>query len=246
MASTLHENLNLLAESILPLDKWLAGTPSQRANVLAPWREPFTPRLSLRDLGLIDFIERRIDDSAGDDSLARKWEQVAQDPLAVFNRLPDRGPAWRAARNLSPAPDFGIIESGNVEVVLDNVQSGEHKIKRASSRREFYGHAFAAFAKVVAANPPADWDEFREKLLRHGDDPALGWPTDCPVTAGSFIRQFAKDLLYGLIGMIDQPPTLQSTAVLAELGEHRRRGNSYSTEDVGAAVSALQSRLPKH
>lgn len=243
MDGTLCENLILLAEAILPLGTWLAGTPSQRTNVLAPWREPFTPQLSVRELGLVDFIERRIDDSSEDDALALRWAQVEADPLAIFNSLPEKGPTWRAARGLTKEPTFGIVESDNVEVILDNVAAGQGNppAHRASSRREFYGHAFAAFAKVVAAQSPTNWEDFRDKLLKN--DASLGWPADCPVTAGRFVRQFAKDLLYGLLGMRDQPAKAQTTAVLAELGEHRRRGNSHSTENVQAAVAALQLRL---
>jgi hypothetical protein len=238
---TLRENLYRLAEAILPLGRWLAGTPSQRPDALAPWRDPFAPQLGVRDFGLVEFIERRIADSADDDASAQKWKQVESDPLGVFNGLPKKGPAWRAARKLKD-PIFGIVVSDNVEVTLDHVKSGQTFVLQASSRREFYGYAFPAFANVVAAHPPTDWEAFRESLAN--DDPILGWPAICPVSAGRFSAQFAKDLLYGLMGMFDQPAKPQTTAVLAELGQHRRKGNSYSVEDVRAAVAALQLALP--
>lgn len=234
MDEKLRENLNRLAEGILPLVKWLAGTPDQRPNVLAPWREPFTPQLNVRNTGLIDFIERRIADSSEEEAAARKWAEVEEDPVAVFNRLPGKGAAWRAARQLKEEAKFGLVKSGNVEVVLD-------RPPRASSRRELYGYAFPAFMTVVDAHPPSDWETFSNQLLK--DDPALGWPADCPVSAGQFIRQFAKDLLYGLMGMHDQPARPQTTAVLAELGQPRRKGNSYSEENTRAAVAALKLRL---
>jgi len=236
-----RENLYLLAEAILPLGRWLAGTPTQRPDALAPWRKPFTPQLSVRDVGLIEFIERQIAESSVDGALAQKWKQVEKEPLAVFNTLPGKGPAWRAARILGDAK-FGLVESDNVEVILDHVKSGTKRVSRASSRREFYGHAFPAFARVVAAHPPSDWEQFRDRLLNN--DTSLGWPATCPVTAGRFVAQFAKDLLYGLLGMHDQPERPQTTAVLAELGQRRRKGNAYSVEDVRAAVAALQLQLP--
>jgi len=243
MDTTLRDNLSLLGDAILPLETWLAGTPSQRTNVLAPWREPFTPHLTTYDLGLLDFIERQIADSSVDDALARKWAQVERHPLAVFESLPEKGPAWRAERGLAEKPTFGLVKSENVEVILDRVGSSTDKIPiwRASSRREFYGHAFAAFTEVVGTQPPSDWEQFRDRLLN--DDPTLNWPVGCPVSAGRFVRQFAKDLLYGLLGMHDQPASPQTTAVLAELGQHRRKGNAYSTENARAAVAALALRL---
>ena len=241
MDATLRENLNLLAEAILPLGRWLAGTPRQRPDALAAWRDPFAPQLSVRDVGLIEFVERQIDESSVDDALARKWKQVEKDPLAVFNTLPKKGPAWRTARQLKD-PIFGLVKSENVEVILDHVKSGQATVFRASSRREFYVHAFPVFAKVVAAHPPSDWEQFRDRLLNN--DASLDWPATCPVTAGRFVGQFAKDLLYGLLGMHDQPERPQATAALAELGQHRRKGNSYSVEDVRAAVAALQLQLP--
>jgi len=244
MDTTLRDNLSLLADAILPLETWLGGTPGQRTNVLAPWRGPFTPHLTTRDLGLLDFIERQIADSSVDDALARKWEQVERHPLAVFDSLPEKGPAWRAERPpLAEKPTFALVKSENVEVILDRVGFSADKtpIGRASSRREFYGHAFAAFTEVVSTQPPSDWEQFRDRLL--SDDPTLNWPVGCPVSAGRFVRQFAKDLLYGLLGMHDQPASLQATAVLAELGQHRRKGNSYSTENARAAVAALELRL---
>src|SRR6266404_4190222 len=191
MDDNLRENLNLLAEGILPLEKWLAGTPSERPNVLAPWREPFTPQLTARNMGLIDFIERRIANSSDEDTAARKWAEVEKEPLAVFNRLGGKGQAWRDARQLKDAR-FGLVKSQNVEVVLDQVKTSEGTVPRASSRREFYGYGFPAFTKTVETHPPSDWGTFSNQLLKN--DPALGWPDDCPVSSGQFVRQFAKDL----------------------------------------------------
>lgn len=240
MDDALRENLYLLAEVIVPLRRWLSGTPNQRPNVLAPWREPFTPQLSVRDAGVIEFLERRIDDSAADDGAAKRWQKIEQDPLKVAKQL-QKGSAWRKDRGLGDAT-FGLVKSANVEVVLDNVPSADGKVSRASSRREFYREqAFPAFTEVVNAHHWRDWEELRDRLLNN--DPNLGWPPGCLVTSRQFVCQFAKDVLYALMGMFDQLAKPETTALLAELGQHRRKGNSYSTEDAAAAVAALRLRL---
>lgn len=241
MDDDLRENLYLLAETIVPLRRWLAGTPGQRANVLAPWREHFVTQLSVRDVGVIEFLDRRIADSGADDAAARRWQAIERDPLKIANGL-KKGAKWRAQRKLGDA-QFGLVKSANVEVILDNVPSkdGKSKVARASSRREFYGLAFPAFMSAVNKHAWRDWEELRDRLLNN--DPDLGWPKNCLVTSAQFVHQFAKDVLYGLMGMFDQPAKPETTALLAELGQHRRKGNSYSVEDAAAAVAALRLRL---
>src|SRR5215470_12057852 len=116
MNEDLRENLYLLAEAIVPLRRWLAGTPSQRPDALAPWREPFTPQLSVRDVGVIEFIERRIADSDADADAAERWQEIEKNPLNVADGL-KKGAKWRKDRGLSEA-QFGLVKSGNVEVIL--------------------------------------------------------------------------------------------------------------------------------
>jgi hypothetical protein len=262
MDKKLQEILLLLADTILPLNTWLEKP--DRADIVTPWRDKklTTPTadgfslinfigklirenlatsrqdaksttLTAESLSLINFIEQLIAESTVDDDLAKRWDEVEKNPLAVFLTLPKRDSEWRKSRGLEEMADFGIVKSENVEITLDNPE-------KASSRREFYDHAFQLLLGVLPDSLPPDFQPFIVELLK---DKNPAWPDSSIVKSSHFIKQFTKDLFYALIGMKVQPPQLESLAVLIEAGEHRRVGNSYSIENVRAAVAVFDAKL---
>jgi hypothetical protein len=275
MDKRLQDTLMLLADAILPLDAWLQKI--DRANIVTPWRVAQSTTLTAEKLLLINFIEQLIDESDLDDNLAKRWDEVEKEPLAIFLKLSGRDHEWRKCRGLEEKAVFGIVESENIEVTLDNPE-------QASSRRTFYNHSFqlllgalpdpldlqaplgreqqmlSLMQKVRAMLPEslakqrisptynqesqepkrADLLPFVIDLL---EDKIPAWPDTSIVKSSHFIKQFTKDLFYALMGMKVQPPKLDSQAVLIEAGEYRRVGNSYSVENVRAAVAVFDAKL---
>jgi hypothetical protein len=233
MDKKLQEILLLLADTILPLNTWLQKP--DRANIVTPWRDEKSTTLTAERLSLIIFIEQLIAESTVDDELAKRWDEVEKNPLAIFSTLPGRNSEWRKSRDLEEIADFGIVKSENVEITLDNPE-------KASSRREFYGLSFQLLLKVLPDPLPSDLKPFAIDLLI---DKIPKWLPNESVKSSHFVQQFTKDLFYALMGMKVQPPQLESLAVLIEAGEHRRVGNSYSIEDVRAAVAVFDAKLKK-
>jgi hypothetical protein len=229
MDKKLQDTLVLLADVILPLDTWLQKT--DRVNIVTPWRVTRSTTLTTEKLLLINFIEQLIDDSDLDDHLAKHWDEVEKNPLAVFLTLSGHDDEWRKSRGLEEKAVFGIVESENVEVTLDHPE-------QASSRRTFYSHSFQLL--LGALPDPLDLQPFVIDLLI---DKIPAWPSTSIVKSSHFIRQFTKDLFYALMGMKVQPPKLDSQAVLIEAGEYRRVGNSYGVENVRAAVAVFDAKL---
>lgn len=267
MDKKLQENLLLLADTLLPLNKWLQKPG--RENLVTPWRDTKSTELTAKRLSLICFIEQLISDSDFDENLAKYWDKVEKNPLAVFSTLSGHDDEWRTSRDLDEKAVFGIVKSENVEVALDNPE-------QASSRREFYGHAFELFLGVLDGearfkNSPSqaattnsekltfiDWitgilffyqtskqlsSDLQPFVVELLEDKNPAWPNTSIVKSSHFIKQFTKDLFYALMGMRVQPPNINSLAVLIEAGEHRRVGNSYSVEDVRAAVAVFDAKL---
>jgi hypothetical protein len=232
MDKKLQETLVLLADTILPLNTWLQKP--DRANIVTPWRDAQSTTLTAEKLSLINFIEQLIDESDLDDDLAKRWDEVEKNPLAIFSTLPRHDDEWRKSRGLEEKAVFGIVESENVEVTLDNPK------EQASSRRTFYKHSFSLLLKALPDPLPSDILPFVIDLLI---DKISAWPNTSIVKSSHFIKQFTKDLFYALMGMKVQPPKLDSLAVLIEAGEYRRVGNSYSVENVRAAVTVFDAKL---
>jgi hypothetical protein len=230
----LQEILPLLADTILPLNTWLQQP--ERANIVTPWRETESTTITANSLSLISFIEQLISESGVDEDLAKRWDEVEKNPLAVFLVLPKHDNEWRRSRGLEEKAVFGIVESENIEVTLDNPE-------QASSRRIFYDYSFQLLLKALPDQLPLDLQAFVIDLLT---DKVPKWLPDKSVVKSShFIKQFTKDLFYALMGMKIQPPQLESLAVLVEAGESRRVGNSYSVENVRAAVAVFDAKLKK-
>jgi hypothetical protein len=232
MDKKLQETLLFLADTLLPLNTWLQQ--SGRENLATPWRETKSTELTAKRLSLIDFIEQLISDSDFDENLAKHWDEAEKNPLAVFLTLPGRDDRWRTTRCLDEKAVFGIVESENVEVTLDNPE-------QASSRRTFYKHSFQLLLGVLPDPLPSDLKPFVIDLLI--DEVPKWLPDKSVVKSSHFIKQFTKDLFYALMGMRIKPPDIDSLAVLIEAGEHRRVGNSYSVEDVRAAVAVFDAKL---
>lgn len=214
--------LGKLAEVVLPLASWVAQktyNPESRGEA-APWRhgEPLTAE----KLGAPEFLDALLRETASDAILAARWREISADPLKYFPGPEAQG--WRSLRGLQPQGKFGLAESSNAPF----------------NRGALYAAALPLLEQAVAAagNAPdyvALVDEF------YNDKPGH-WPA-ATVAASVFIKQFTCDLLYAVLGMRNSARAPWQTAVLSELGEHRRVGNEYSPGMVREARETLKKML---
>lgn len=234
---SLRAVLQNLAEAIVPLSEWLAKPdkfvpPEQNL----PWRAPGAT-LTTQDLKAIPFFENLLALDVGDEKIEARWRQLESAALK-FNPLPDAA-QWRADRKLEPTPAFGTAASDNVVIGLDVPQKG----KQTRSRASFYDACWPLLKNAAqAANPtmPAAWKSFSENLF---GDKVTDWAPSQSPKSSEFIKQFAKDILYALLGMKGDVAEPWIFAVLIELGEHRRVGNAYTVDDTQAAVNAFKAKL---
>lgn len=219
-----------LAAGLFPLAKWIAEpskyTPPQSD---LPWRQPGRS-LTPTDMGVIEFFEALLKETAGDAVLLARWAEIEANPLK-WTPLADVT-QWRAERGLQTSASFGITQSGNVPVDGDG---------KPLSRGDFYVTCWPLLVTAVNARKPADanaWEAFALELVT---DRCPQWPTPAAVKSSTFVTQFARDLLYAMLGMRTALTDPWEFALLIELGEHRRVGNAYTPEDVRKTVHALRS-----
>jgi len=238
----LRSILENLAAGLFPLQKWIQGKTYDpvKAGFSCPWRAAGKSLLP-RDVEVIAFFEGLLRESAGDADRHARWAKIRAYPLR-FSPLDDPA-AWRARRGLDPDPRFGITESKNVLTDADG---------KPITRAGFYAGYWPSLRQAAgAANPqgPEGWEEFAQKLFR---DELGQWPKEPPLRSSGFIKQFAADLLYAMMGMRNPRPhkggdvredQAWQVALLIELGERRRVGNAYTPEDAQAAVDALAAKI---
>jgi len=228
----LRDTLANLAAGYFGLDAWIKAPGKYIPPGPLPWRaagHTFVPA----DMGVIPFFEDLLRQSGEDDDLGDRWTALSADPLK-FNPLPFPH-TWREHRGLSPAPKFAIAKSSNVWLV----DAGGTVI----SRTTFYTSCWPLLISVVAAKNkqgPVDWAALAKELLT---DANPIWPKTQQPPSSAFITQFASDMLYAMLGMRNPVPAPWKFAVLIELGEHRRVGNEYKSEQVGAAVAQFEKLL---
>jgi hypothetical protein len=234
--------LENLTAGLIPLQKWIHGKKYDPAadGFPAPWRAA-SKSLAPRDMEVIPFFEGLLRESATDADRHARWAKIRAYPLR-FSPLDDPA-AWRARRGLDPDPKFGITESKNVLTDADG---------KPITRAVFYAAYWPMLRQAVGvANPqgPDGWEEFAQKLFR---DELGQWPKEPPLRSSVFIKQFAADILYAMMGMRNPRPhkggeakedEAWQVALLIELGERRRVGNAYKPAQAQAAVDALAAKI---
>jgi DNA/RNA endonuclease G (NUC1) len=234
-----------LAYALLPLDQWVAGKPYHPPQPDLLWRRllaappvgdagpQFETPLTPARLGIGRFIREILLRSEQESALIERWSALASSPLTHSPHAD--ASRWRAERGLSNEPRFGVLESENV--LLDS--RGEHL-----SRLRIYGSGLAALAEVVATRRPNHADGTWRTLARElYEDSCAEWPPAAGVESSRFTAQLVHDALRGLFGVAGPAPEPWKSAVLVELGEYRRPGNTYTREDVQKASDALVERL---
>src|SRR5262249_7701522 len=81
-----------------------------------------------------------------------------------------------------------------------------------------------------------------DQLLK---DQSPFWPTNPPLKSSNFVKQFAKDMLYAMFGLRNPVAEPLKFALLIELGEQRRAGNTYGPAEAAAAVAAFEEVYKK-
>ena len=237
MDPELRDILENLASGLFPLDAWInAKTFTPTANDL-PWRgggESLTPKR----IGAIQFFEALVRETSADALLIERWHQLIAEPFSFSTRADME--QWRAIRGLEPKAEFGALESENVLTDFEG---------KPISRASFYAAYFPLLrlaVKAAAAQGPIQWDVLAINLFKDEKDvPNPVWPKGQPRRSSNFIKQFCRDLLYAMMGMRNPAPTPFNYALLIELGEHRRVGNSYTPKDPQKAVKELKEVIAK-
>ncbi len=240
----LREILESLAGGLFPLTRWVEQKAYKPSQGPVPWRGPDgVISLMPKDLAIMPFFEALLRESARDAELLARWNTLRERPF-TSTPLPDVE-GWRARRGLAPTTEarFGAAESRNVLSSADGKQI---------SRADFYLPYFPLLREVVKAQPsPVDWEALALSLY---SDQCPQWPAS-PLRSSLFIKQFAADMLYAMLGMRNPRPHMQDAnaqsvpqaedelwrlALLIELGEHRRVGNRYTPAGVERSTRALE------
>jgi hypothetical protein len=231
----LREILAHLAEGLFPLAQWIKDKDTRFPPPLpdAPWRQA-GHSLAPNDTGAIDFFAELLQETAGDTQLLARWQEVGANPLR-FSPL-DNPQDWRAQRGLADAR-FGIVESDDVL----NLVSGGSRVP--ISRQTFYPPYWPLLKQAAAAANPQGVDQWASFAAQLFTDTCPVWPAGPPLSSSLFAVQFARDLLYAMMGMRNQAPAGDpwTQALLIELGETRRTGNHFTPEDVASAVEAFDA-----
>jgi hypothetical protein len=228
--------LGSLAGAMLPLNAWLqargvSGYKPPNADKL-PWRDPGGGPLSIHKLGVIEFIEALLRESAGDIFLHQRWQTLEADPLK-FCPI-DNTSEWRGARDLDADPRFGAVESENISADYSGDQI---------SRSELYADYLPLLATAAKTRNPqgdAEWTKFMLELF---NDECPQWPKSQSYRSSKFMLQLLRDLLYAVLGMRNPVEEPWRSAVLTEIGEFRRPGNKYSRIDIDRGLEEFKTVL---
>lgn len=224
-----------LAEGMFPLAAWIEAkvkNDKYKPRGQLPWREN-GKSLSVKDTGAVLFFEELLGQSAAEAPLVDRFGEVIADPLR-FSPMLDAVEDWRASRGLDATAKFGIVGSGNVIAAVDGTPV---------TRAQFYGPYWDLLRQAVAGAAPktqAEWEQFAKALM---GDASPAWPGNQPLKSSPFVKQLAQDLLQGLLNMRNPAADPWRVALLEELGEHRRVGNSFTRHDAERFVHAFRERV---
>jgi hypothetical protein len=233
--------LGNLLRAIMPLGEWIADRkksggyepPDTHDPLKFPWRNG-GPALSTDKLGVVDFIQMLIRESANEVLLLGRWKMLESDALR-FCPIENKD-EWRAARGLDDDVRFGPALSENAPGSLS---------KPPIARTELYAEYLPLLCQVASARRLADddragWTTFMLELFK---DQCRQWPKLQSHPPSRFMFQLLRDLLYAVLGMRNAIAEPWHSAVLAEIGEFRRPGNTYDREDVARGLTEFQRVL---
>ena len=98
----------------------------------------------------------------------------------------------------------------------------------------------AASARGLDGNDSAGWRQFMIELFK---DQCREWPAPPSPPSSRFMLQLLRDLLYALLGMRNAIGEPWHSAVLAEIGEYRRPGNTYDRKDIERGLAEFKKVL---
>ena len=229
----LRSILENLANGIFPLKPWIEDKDKRKVpppddSESLSWRRKGAG-LTPNDLGAIDFFEHLLGQSEEDLQLLERWEEIEQSPLKHFHlKDPTEAAAWRAARALEPKTQFGVLESENTLVDVD---------ERPVVRLHFYDAYWPLLREAVHKRKPGDWVTFAAELFK---DQCREWPAGQPLKSSTLIFQFGRDLLHAMMNMENPAKPPWKHALLIELGERRRVGNEWTRLDAQRAVEEFE------
>jgi hypothetical protein len=233
--------LDKLSQAILPLHQWLKHRdtnggyrpPDADNPNKFPWRNG-GPLLSTDQLGVVDFILMLIRESANDIFLLRRWQLLEADPLRFFPI--ENKQKWRAARGLDDDVKFGIVLGDNAPGTL---------VGSPIARSQLYAECLPLLCAAARDRPLEDsdragWNKFMLELFK---DQCGEWPEPRSHPSSRFMLQLLRDLLYAVLGMRNTIAEPWRSALLAEIGEYRRPGNTYSRADIEHGLAEFKKVL---
>ena len=208
-------------------------------NVLVPLQASPEDKVNYAEkLGVVEFLDDLLTDSARDADLIARFACMSIEPLAQCP-IPD-AIGWRERRGLNAAATFDVSRSENLML--------EGDIK-PFARSEFYAEHMPPLRLAIAGvrpQTPAEWKTFVETLLTDDPNRKTDWPHATLKKPSEFLYQLARDALQAILGLRNphaDGPTLEE--VLNRLGEKRRVGNLFTTKDAETAVADFIKLLPQ-
>jgi hypothetical protein len=233
--------LGKLSRAVLPLDEWLKDReanggyrPPESDNPKKfPWRNG-GPALSTDQLRVVDFIQMLIRESTNERSLLCRWGMLEKDPLK-FCPIENKE-EWREARGLDDDVKFGAVLSDNAPGTLTGTPI---------ARSQLYAECLpllctAARDRRLADDDRVGWSKFMLELVK---DQCREWPERRSQPSSTFMLQVLRDLLYAVLGMRNAVAEPWRSAVLAEIGEYRRPGNTYDRADIARGLAEFKKVL---
>jgi hypothetical protein len=250
LSKTQRMILAKLAHLLFPVEAWVQD--KVRLGYIPPkpssWRATGA-KPTVNDLDVVGFIEDLLSHEQDDERVARRWKQVANDPLKYHDALPGRS-RWRRSRKdsagqplLESKAVFGAAASSNFVLTEERLENGQTRLSPLT-RGELYHMSLEALARMTADRgllhpqiPNSAWVAFLEELKN--PTTLTGWPLHIPSSL-EFLRQLERDVLYAA-WTLRLPVAEEIREVMAlETGEYRRPGNAYVRDEVKAAVTKLE------
>ncbi|MFP3790857.1 hypothetical protein [Bacillus subtilis] len=222
-----------IADILVPLQKWIENksfNPQKFTNDTLPWR--LGESINFEVLRLTEFMESFLRQSSYEQSLYDRWMILKRNPFQFhsYNKLNN----WRNERGLYLTAEFGGLESRNLLA-----DQNDSPIVRIIFYEECLIHLMNAYEKQQPQTK-GDWEQFVDFMWKE-THPSWG-PTIKP-SSRSFLIQYTRDILHCAMNMRNNAPPPWSTALLIELGEHRRVGNHYTVEHTAKAVTQFEHAL---
>lgn len=225
-----------IADILVPLQKWIENkpyNPEEHTNDTLPWRQG--QPINFKALRLIEFMRSFLRQSSYEQLQFDRWVLLKEDPFQFHSF--NKSNRWRNERGLDSTAEFGGLESRNLLADQDDVPI---------VRMTFYGKCLAYLMYAYEKDQPQtqeDWEQFVQSMWE-GIHPS--WGSTIKPSSRSFLIQYTRDILNCAMDMRNNAPPPWTTALLIELGEHRRVGNHYTVEHTAKAVTQFEYALQQY